>query len=286
MQWFQRTFPVIIGWGLFVAVAILIFILLGWKWALLVVTSISVVSLLLYRVPWIGFGPHPTKITETKEYDASGRNLTKKTVTEEIQSYKTLWDWIGLVTLSAVLAAVAFLYARQQNAQQNHIQDQQAKDATLQVFIDGMSTLLLQENLRTSAEGDAVRDVARARTLTALLSVGPERKRHVVRYLYESDVISTSNPIIDLTEANLEDADLTNSALSGINLSGANLSDGSDPDRRGALLMGANLQDARLDGADLSHANLESATGITNKELQQQAASLKGTTMPDGSRFK
>jgi hypothetical protein len=281
MQRFNRIFPAVIGWGLLVAVAILTLILLSWKWALILVASVLVVILLFYRLPWMGFGSHPIKTTETKEFDDGGTNLTKRTVTEETQAHRTLWDWIGLVTLSAVLAVVAFVYTREQQAQQEYIQDQKAKDASLQAYIDGMAVLLLDENLPTSEEDAVVRDVARARTLVALLAVGPERKRNVIRFLYESNLINNPNRIVDLTEANLEDADLTNSPLSGIDLSGTNLSDGPDPDSQGALLMGADLQDARVDGADLSYANLKGATGITNEELQQQAALLKGTIMPE-----
>lgn len=145
---------------------------------------------------------------------------------------------------------------------------------------------MLEEHLSTSKEDHAVREVAQARTLVALISVGPENKRQVVRCLYESRLITGPDPVVDLSEANLEDADLTRSELEGINLNGANLSDGADPESRGALLMGANLQDAYLRGADLSRANLEGATGITERGLQQQAASLEGVTMPDGSRFE
>jgi hypothetical protein len=38
--------------------------------------------------------------------------------------------------------------------------------------------------------------------------------------------------------------------------------------------------------ADLRGANLFSAEGITNEELEQQAASLEGATMPDGQKYE
>ena len=44
-----------------------------------------------------------------------------------------------------------------------------------------------------------------------------------------------------------------------------------------------NLTDANLSGADLTQANLTGAEGITIEELEKQAKSLKGATMPDGS---
>jgi uncharacterized protein YjbI with pentapeptide repeats len=65
----------------------------------------------------------------------------------------------------------------------------------------------------------------------------------------------------DLREASLREAHLTSADLSGADLSGADLS-----------------------GADLSGADLKGTTGITIEELETTAKSLRGTTMPDGSK--
>jgi uncharacterized protein YjbI with pentapeptide repeats len=70
---------------------------------------------------------------------------------------------------------------------------------------------------------------------------------------------------------NMRCADLSSADLSGADLSGADLRE-------------ADLRHADLSGADLSDANLSDATGITTKELEQQAGSLAGAIMPDGSR--
>ena len=59
--------------------------------------------------------------------------------------------------------------------------------------------------------------------------------------------------------------------LSGANLRSANLSL--------TLLLGANLANTNLTEADLTDA-----MRVTNEELQQQAASLEGATMPDGQK--
>jgi len=97
-----------------------------------------------------------------------------------------------------------------------------------------------------------------------------------------------------LYRADLTGADLTGADLTGADLRGANLTD--------ARLEGAYLWNAKLDpyvdeyrgepyetptklhNADLSEAHLEGATGITKETLEQQARSLKGATMPDGSK--
>jgi uncharacterized protein YjbI with pentapeptide repeats len=49
---------------------------------------------------------------------------------------------------------------------------------------------------------------------------------------------------------------------------------------------GADLSDSNLSDANLTSADLSNAEGITNKELQQQAASLKGATMPNGQKYE
>jgi uncharacterized protein YjbI with pentapeptide repeats len=87
----------------------------------------------------------------------------------------------------------------------------------------------------------------------------------------------------NLREDNLSEADLFLANLRGANLRGANL--------RGTLLHGANLTKANLQGADLEEAILRgaylgSAVGITNEELEQQAKTLKGATMPNGQKYE
>ncbi len=47
--------------------------------------------------------------------------------------------------------------------------------------------------------------------------------------------------------------------------------------------MEADLKSTNLSGANLSGANLKDAKNITIEELEKQAESLQGATMPDGS---
>jgi len=68
-----------------------------------------------------------------------------------------------------------------------------------------------------------------------------------------------------------------------INLDGANLR---YANLRGANLRGASLSSADLSGADLSGADLSFASGITNEELEQQAASLEGAIMPNAQKYE
>jgi uncharacterized protein YjbI with pentapeptide repeats len=90
--------------------------------------------------------------------------------------------------------------------------------------------------------------------------------------LSRSDLGNANLSEADLGGANLIDANLGGANLSDANLSGASLSD--------ARLSRADLSEADLSEADLSYADLRDAKGVTNKELEQQAATLKGATLP------
>jgi uncharacterized protein YjbI with pentapeptide repeats len=104
-------------------------------------------------------------------------------------------------------------------------------------------------------------------------------------YMPGANLSDTDLSEANLSEAYLREADLSKAFLCGINLCGAGLS--------GANFSGANLTDANLSGAFLDGANFSGATLIgaklsgTKVDLEQlkQAKSLKGATMPDGSKL-
>jgi uncharacterized protein YjbI with pentapeptide repeats/cell division protein FtsB len=100
----------------------------------------------------------------------------------------------------------------------------------------------------------------------------------------------------DLSDSFLDNADLVahlpNADLSGASLIGADLSEANliGADLSEANMIGANLSDAvlvkaNLRGAVLDNANLSGAEGITNEELEQQADSLEGATMPNAQKY-
>jgi uncharacterized protein YjbI with pentapeptide repeats len=47
-----------------------------------------------------------------------------------------------------------------------------------------------------------------------------------------------------------------------------------------------NLTNADLKLANLSDTNLRDAEGVTKDELEEQADSLQGATMPDGQKYE
>jgi hypothetical protein len=104
-----------------------------------------------------------------------------------VERGKTLWDWLDLLIIPAVLALGALWVNR--NAQKNEqrradrenqierqIASERNQEAALQAYLDRMTDLLLREDgLRAPQPGDKVRSVARTRTLTVLRDLEAER---------------------------------------------------------------------------------------------------------------
>jgi hypothetical protein len=195
---------------------------------------------------------------------------------------KTLWDWLQLLIVPIVLAAAGFWFSDQQDARQREIEGkratlerelgvQSAQDAALQAYLDQMSELMLEKDLRDSEEEGEVRTLARARTLTVLGRLDPARKASVLQFLYESSLIRTDRSIVDLSNADLSGADLRLANLEYADLSNAKL-------------LNADLRNSLLFSADLSNADLSGAR-VTRERLETQNATLEGATMPNGSEY-
>jgi uncharacterized protein YjbI with pentapeptide repeats len=227
-----------------------------------------------------------------------------------------------LFIVPLALAAIGLWFAAQQDAHQQkiedkraksdrHIEEQRAQDAALQAYLDQMSQLMLEGDLRGSKVGSEVRTLARARTQTVLGRLDSRRKGSIVQFLYEASLIDKENPVVTLAGvrlrgADLSDVELHDANLSGAYLSNANMGDGAelidanlssaelvDANLIDAFLIDANLSDAslvdaklsgaNLNSANLSGANLSGATGVTEERLEEQANPLKGAIMPGGS---
>lgn len=211
---------------------------------------------------------------------------------------KTLWDWMELLIIPAVLAGGAILLNRSERALERKIADDRTKlerdlatdrqqEAALQTYFDRMSELLLKEKLRTTKILE-VRDVARTRTLSILRGLDATRKSLLFRFLIEAKIIGIENPVIGINEFDLSSANLSGADLRGINLSYANLSKSdllsanlssanlSGANLSGADLRGINLSDANLSGADFSSANLSGAN-LSGADLRR--ADLNGADL-------
>jgi uncharacterized protein YjbI with pentapeptide repeats len=106
--------------------------------------------------------------------------------------------------------------------------------------------------------------------------------------LVQADLSYATVAASNLSNASLRDADVRESYLPYSNLSNLNLS---YANLRGANLRGADLSEADLYKADLSDAKLSDAIlrdarNVTEEQLEEQAASLKRATMPNGQKYE
>jgi hypothetical protein len=124
---------------------------------------------------------------------------------------KTIWDFLQLLIVPLMLAAIGFWFTAQQDARQQQTENQRAQqsqkienqraeaerelakqraqDEALQAYLDQMSGLLLERDLRTSEEDSEVRTLARVRTLTVLERLGSSRKTAVMQFLVEAELV-------------------------------------------------------------------------------------------------
>jgi uncharacterized protein YjbI with pentapeptide repeats len=256
---------------------------------------------------WTGFGEYTGPLTKD-------------------QRGKTLWDWMELLIIPAVFSIGALLFTRSDKANEIAIAEQRSaidqeialdrqREQTLQNYIDAVTALLLEHDLRSSKPGDESRVVARTRTLATLRSLDPDRKAMLLLFLSEAGLISVNNPVCDLNTADLDGAELARSNLSQSCLEGASLvkanlmhADLSSVNLHGAVLREAYLHktlmtDANLSWADLRDTNLKESnligsdlSGANLKGADFSGANLVGVTlenalfdeltrMPDGKPY-
>jgi uncharacterized protein YjbI with pentapeptide repeats len=101
--------------------------------------------------------------------------------------------------------------------------------------------------------------------------------------LVQADLSYATVADSNLSNASLRDADVRESYLAYSNLSDLNLS---YANLRGADLSEADLYKADLSDSKLSDAILRDARNVTEEQLEEQAASLKRATMPNGQKYE
>ena len=160
----------------------------------------------------------------------------------------------GLIAATVSLAGyvVTWLNTRRQLRGQQEMEDMQAQDDTLQAYLGEISDLASKRATGNAEEGEVAAKLIQARTVTALLALGPARKRVVLTLLYELEWVSKDKHLVDLHYANLTRADLRELTLRDIKL---RLADLRAADLSGADLRGADLSEADLRGADLAKVN-------------------------------
>jgi hypothetical protein len=192
---------------------------------------------------------------------------------------KTLWDWMGLLVVPAVLAIGAYFFSRTERMAEREAADKrakterdiardQARDVALQSYFDRMTELMVERKLRESAPQDGVRVIARAKTLTTLDQLDGLRRALLLRFLYEAELIKLDDPVVAMRGASLSNTILHNVDLSECDLSAVNL--------REAQLMIMDMEKAKLVRVDLAEANL-AVVGMKGVDLRE--ANLVGANL-------
>jgi len=207
----------------------------------------------------------------------------------------------GVVGSLSALAAVGNLYISRRNLQQQQrnesqrreqefqteenrrngeleVENQRAQDEALQAYLNNMSAMLIPSNDQPSLYDEfppeSLKAVARAQTLSVVPNLDGRRKRSVVQFLYESDLITIDRRVVDLTGADFTRAELQKASLSKADLSGAILSEAYMSE---AVLEHADLSLANLSSADLSEAKLAGANLRGAELLYVHTAVVGGT---------
>ena len=115
----------------------------------------------------------------------------------------TFWDWLSLLITPVTLGVVSIIFTIQQSQGNTAESEILRQEALLQAYLDQISRLLLESNLRESPPDSPVRAVARAHTLATLQRVGGSQKDAIVRFLDASGLLAQDAPILDLRDADL-----------------------------------------------------------------------------------
>jgi uncharacterized protein YjbI with pentapeptide repeats len=210
---------------------------------------------------------------------------------EVVQPSKTVWDWLQLLIVPAVLAGAVTIYNQAQTDQANRRQAVQAaqnlrqgavanQDSIFQTYLSQMSSLMVAKDW--SKRDSSARRVGRVLTLGFLSALDRARKGEVLQFLFHAQLLGNpaeftgsppGPPLISLANADLRGADLTAATLEQANLTSADLT--------GADLKSANLRDSNLNGAFLERANLSHA--ILNDMANLSGADLTDANLTDAS---
>jgi hypothetical protein len=141
-------------------------------------------------------------------------------------SGNTVWDWLSLLITPVAIGMATIAFTIQQG-QRGLAESERQRQFTLQIadirqqenaleaYLDHISHLLLETDLKQSPPGSAVREVAHARTLATLQRVGPGHKGVILRFLGESGLLDKVGPIAEPSEARVSEAEPRTAGLDG-----------------------------------------------------------------------
>jgi uncharacterized protein YjbI with pentapeptide repeats len=136
-------------------------------------------------------------------------------------------------------------------------------NSVLAAYLKDMAELMLFRNF--TLEDQMIATVIRAKTLTTLGQLDGKRKSHLVRFLYEAQMITVGKPSVDLTDADLSNLDVTNYKLTHVSFVKCNLFAAifRDTFLESIYFTNAQLSEASFDGSKLVNINFYKAN-LTN----------------------
>ncbi|HYT43191.1 MAG TPA: pentapeptide repeat-containing protein, partial [Methylomirabilota bacterium] len=233
------------------------------------------------------------------DFSSTPQNIPKTIV---YQPEKTLWDWLQLLIIPAVLAVAGYVInltisrgeqaataqraKSERDAAEKRAETERAialdnqQEVALQAYIDKISELLLKEHLgeltedgKLKPEYEQVRNIARVRTLTLLPRLDALRKGSLLLFLQEAGLINKNKCIIDLQGADLRKVDLSLSSRfipveAEDELVVERMIRFDSANLKNANLANTNLAGANLVGAFMNDANLRGAF-LLNADLSE-----------------
>ena len=135
-----------------------------------------------------------------REWLGVGERRWKKAPDEEVQPAKTVWDFLQLLIVPAMLAAIAIAFNASQASRDRSREDRRTRedralaraareDATLSSYFSQMGDLMLKEHLLDRRRDSPASSVARTITLAPVRRLDGKRKGEVVRFLTEAGLL-------------------------------------------------------------------------------------------------
>lgn len=184
------------------------------------------------------------------------------TPTGEYFRGKTFWDWIELAILPIILTLVAYRFTNEQKTRELAIAQSNKGADALQKYFDQLANLFIEQDLSSDEKQSAATEFTKARTLITLDMLDGRQKGHLIRFLYELELINKEATTLELRKANLSTLILEPGYYEGINLSKTNLDQAeifycnfSKGDFSGCTIENSILENVDFHEADLNYVS-------------------------------
>src|SRR5262245_4663768 len=178
------------------------------------------------------------------EWTGFGKRRLEKSPDFEVQPSQTLWDWLQLLIVPAILVRIAYASnaaqaSREDRREDRHILEDRGlaraatQDAALLAYFAHEGDLILKRRLLASSPAA---ELARTMTLATVHRLDGRRKAEIIRFLFESHLLARGAQILDLEAADLRRLELVHAHVPA------------DISLHAAKLRGARIAATRLTG--------------------------------------